>query len=154
PLPALGLLLLLVSGLGTLTSPILGIVGSILCSWVPARSRARALVLVSLGFDAGSLAALLLALPVALVTGNLFGGGAALVLLLLCPVFGITGFILFMVFLKKLAYYLDDEPSGDEAIAAMVAYLLVLFGGIVVIVGSAAVLVRVAVVLAQVVVLA
>jgi hypothetical protein len=135
-LPPLALLLIGVSWLGTFTAPILGIVGSVLCASVPPKSQARVLVLLSLGFDAAALGAPLLALLTILIPP------VALVFLLLALVFGITGFVLFMYFLKRLAYYLHDAPAGEEAIAAMAAYLGVLFGGLVVMFITVAALIR------------
>jgi hypothetical protein len=136
--PLLALPVVAGAGLSAFAATILGIVGSVFCGRVPPRSGARVLILVSLGFDAAALAALLLAVPAALVNVGLL-----LLLQLLSLVGGLTGFVLFMVFLKKLAYYLRDRPDGDEAIAAMIQALAVLIGGPVVIVLSAFILVRI-----------
>jgi MFS family permease len=141
--PFLPFLLLALAGLGGFAAPILGIVGSILCSWVPPKSQARVLILLSLGFDGGSLGAVLFMVPLAIIVGSVLGAGGVLVLMLLFAVCGITGFVLFMIFLKKLAYYLHDRPDGDEAIMAMLAYLGITLGGPVVLFLSALVFVRV-----------
>jgi MFS family permease len=141
--PFLPLLLLALAGLGAFAAPILGIVGSILCSWVPPKSGARVLILLSLGFDAGSLGAVLFMVPLAIIVGSVLGAGGVLALVLLFGVCAITGFVLFMIFLKKLAYYLHDRPDGDEAIMAMLAYLGITLGGPVVIFLSALVFLRV-----------
>jgi hypothetical protein len=135
-LPPLAALLGVLAGLCTFVSPLLGIVGSVLCSFVPPRAEARLLILLSLGFDAGALGMALLAVVAFLL------GPVALFFLLLCVVCGFTGFALFMCFLKKLAVYLDDRPAGEEAIAAMIAYFGVVFGGLLVILMLMALMIR------------
>jgi hypothetical protein len=127
--PPLALLAVAVAGLLALASAGLGILGSIFCSWVPPKSGARVLIFLSLGFDGGSLFALLVAFPLGVIAGNLLGAGVAMVFLVLCLLFGCAGFALFMIFLKKLAYYVGDRDSGDEAISAMIAYLGITLGG-------------------------
>jgi hypothetical protein len=136
--PVLALPFVAGAGLSAFAATILGVVGSVFCGWVPAKSRARPLILLSLGFDAGALAALLVAVPAAAVDAVV-----PLLLGLLSLVCGWAGFILFMIFLRQLAYSLRDRPDGDEAVAAMLAALGVLLGGPVVIVLSALLLVRI-----------
>jgi hypothetical protein len=134
-IPFLGLPVVLGSNFIVFVAFILGIVGSVFCSWVPDRAQARLLVLLALGFDVAAPVVLVLALPLALVSIVL-----TLVLILLAIVCGATGFALFMVFVKKLAYYLHDRPDGDEAIAAMIQALAVFFGGPVIVFLSAFIL--------------
>jgi hypothetical protein len=126
--PPLAFLVGLLGSIATLVAPILGIVGSILCCWAPPKSEARGLVLFSLGFDAASLVTVPFAFVAGFVAGE-YGLAVAVGLLLLAWVFSLTGFVLFMMFLSKLAYYLDDEPAGREATAAMGAYLAAYLGG-------------------------
>jgi hypothetical protein len=134
-IPLLGLAVMLGSNFIVFVAFILGVVGSIFCSWVPDKAQARLLVLLALGFDVAAPVVLVLAFPLAIVSIVL-----ALVFVLLAIVCGSTGFALFMVFVKKLAYYLHDRPDGDEAIAAMIQALAVFFGGPVIVFLSAFIL--------------
>jgi hypothetical protein len=128
--PVVGLVLI---GLGQATmcvSLVLGIVGSLLCTFVPAKTGTRPLIVASLTLDG----LYLLLLPVALCTGMLGQGvqapqmvaGCILILASLC---WLAGFILFMLFLRKFATYLDDHRSAEAAMSQMLSLVAVLMGG-------------------------
>jgi hypothetical protein len=105
-------------------APILGGIGSLLCLWVPQKTGAKVLIICSFILDL--LALLLQALAVlALVTGKLsmdssddvdvlMTGGAAL-LNFFGMLMGFAGWVLFMLFLRRLSYYFGDDSIGEEA---------------------------------------
>jgi hypothetical protein len=113
---AVGFLVLLLSeGRG-----VIGILGSAFCAAVPAKSGARGLIVASLVLDC-------LTLPLPLIVPFLDDLPGAL-LSLVGSVFGLVAWILFMLFLRKLAYYLDAEDCGDEAQHLLIKGLLMLIG--------------------------
>jgi hypothetical protein len=124
-------------GAGTLAvlpvSPLLGITGSILCCWVPPRTGARPLIMTSLGLYAGSL---LLTLVAFLVAGTVSfrtveaDSAAALVFTLLGMACSLAGFILFLLFLRRLAFFLGDTSTGDEAMSLLIFFIILTVGGI------------------------
>jgi hypothetical protein len=117
-------------------APILGITGSILCCWVPHRTGARPLIMTSLGLDGGALLLPIIGLLVAGTAALRFDPGAsaaALVFFLLSPLCALAGFILFMLFCRRLAGYLGEHGAADEAIAIIIN-LVVLIVSIIVLV--------------------
>ena len=56
-------------------------------------------------------------------------GVAFLVFLIAAMACGLGGFVMFMLFLRKFAYYLNDYKSGDEAMTHMINLLAVVLGG-------------------------
>jgi hypothetical protein len=111
-------------------TPVLGLVGSLLCLWLPKKTGvARNLISVSFGLDAGALGGLVIGFLVTVAAsgvnvGGLGGGTGALSAALLLILLGIlamfAAWILFMLFLRSLAWYLDDSASGDEAMHLMI----------------------------------
>lgn len=80
----------------------LGIIGSILCLWVPRESKARGFMIASMVFDLSGL-----------------GVGVLLTLAGLPPVIsgplGLVAWTLLMVFLRNLAFYLNANDCADLA---------------------------------------
>jgi hypothetical protein len=110
-------------------APILSVIGSILCLWVPASSGARGLCIASMALNAGALFLGLIAwLAMFFVSGE---AGEWIRLLGLIPAFLMTfiGWCLFMGFLRALNLHLGEETLADEATA-------VLFRGIVILVAT------------------
>src|SRR5262249_53412874 len=111
-------------------TPVLGATGAILCFWVPKKSGAHVLIIVSFGLFAGCLVLFLIALVMAASApcspggGALAAAGTALVFNLLGLLAMIGGAVLFMLFLRQLAYYLRDRASGDEALSLMITWLV------------------------------
>jgi hypothetical protein len=104
-----------------LLAALLGVVGSILCLWVGRASRARGFILASLVLDALTVAVAAWARAAALPD-----------LLAWVPAF--ASWILFMLFLRRLALYLDRPGEADECmalitrgVALLVAVPLLLF---------------------------
>jgi hypothetical protein len=113
---AVNILLLIVSEL----RGVVGIIGSAFCAAVPPKSGARGLIITSLVLDC-------LTLPLPIVTPFLDLLAGAL-LSMLASLFGLVAWMLFMLYLRKLAYYLDAEQFGDEAMRLILKGLLMLFG--------------------------
>jgi hypothetical protein len=106
--------------------PILGVVGSILCIRVPAEAKGRPLIIVSLALDV----ALFPMVPV-LVFANLGMVGffvmAGLTLALL-----LASWILFMLFMKTVAEYLDEWSISRDAVNSIFKGAVLLVGSIIV----------------------
>jgi hypothetical protein len=113
---AVNILLLIVSEL----RGVVGIIGSAFCAAVPPKSGARGLIITSLVLDC-------LTLPLPIVTPFLDLLAGAL-LSMLASLFGLVAWMLFMLYLRNLAYYLDAEQFGDEAMRLILKGLLMLFG--------------------------
>ncbi len=114
---------------------LLGITGSAFCCQVPRGSRARTLILVSLVADA--LGALFFFVAIVAALGDALGlGGRNLSYVeqgceFLSTIVSVFGLILFLLFLKQLAYYLDENIMGDQA-TDPIAYAAALIGGTIV----------------------
>jgi hypothetical protein len=131
-----GLILMLGSIAVSFVAPGLGITGGILCCWVPSRTGAKPLVITSMALDSAGLVLPIISIIVVGAgtalggyAGGAAGGMAGLVFALLSPFCTLAGFILFMLFLRQLAYFLDESGAGDEAMAIIIHSLLLLFGG-------------------------
>jgi hypothetical protein len=86
--------------------PVLGLIGSILCLWVPKASKAKGLILASVALDVA-------AIPIGLVVQM-----RGLPSLLVAPM-GLASWVLFMLFLRRLASYLKQQPVAAEALALL-----------------------------------
>jgi hypothetical protein len=133
-LTGLGIVLLITM----LVTPILGFVGSLLCLWVPKKSReARPLIWVSFGLDSAAIGLMLVSIVLQLGSGIGFRGGLigsgeeGAVLSLLSVVLAFAAWILFMLFLRALSYYMRDNGTGDEAMEIMILGIIVGVGGLV-----------------------
>jgi hypothetical protein len=119
---ALGLAVGCLSWLTHAVTPLLGLVGSLLCFWVPRKAQARVLVQVSFGLDAGSI----LVAFVGILTGFAGEREASAVFFVLSILGALAASILFMLFLRALAFYLDDEVSGNVALQILIHWILAL----------------------------
>lgn len=145
-------------GLFMLVTPILGFVGSLLCLWVPQKTRGKALIMVSFGLDSGAIGALALSFFVSMAAGasaaaGNFGGatggfGLAFILVLLSLLLILAAWILFMLFLRALARYLDDESTADEVMRILIMTIVIGVAGPILMFFVAFLLVRVSVGLA------
>jgi hypothetical protein len=123
---AIALILLVIVGVTIrFIVPLLGLVGSILCMWVPARSGAKGLIIASLVLDVISiplsiLLNLLSVLPGSVAVAAALGTIPAFVL-------AFVAWALFMLFLRQLCNYLDEVPMGDEAMAILMRGILIMF---------------------------
>ena len=96
--------------------------GGLLCFWTPKKVRARLLIQISFGLDAGSLLTASTGMIVAL-TGGVVAFAVFTILGILAAV---AACILFMLYLRALAYYLADSVVGDEAVHILIRWLLVM----------------------------
>jgi hypothetical protein len=122
--------------------PALGITGSILCCWVPSKTGGKPLVITSMSLDSAGLVLpfiCIIAIGAGAALGGLAAGaGAGVLFLLLSPLCSLAGFILFMLFLRQLANFLDQPGTADEALSVIFTSLLLLFGGPILIIGLVA----------------
>jgi hypothetical protein len=95
----IGEMLLLLS---SVVQAVLGIVGSIFCLFVPARSNARLIILISLLLD-------VLALPLVLIAFLIDFPEVVAMLL------GLASWILFTLYMRRLATYLGERVTADQA---------------------------------------
>lgn len=106
---------------------LLAIAGSVFCLWVPAESGARVVIAVSLILD-------ILTLPLSLAVRllDLMGAGesyTALVASVPVLLLGTVSWILFMVFLRQLAKYLNQETEAEEAMQVLAESIILVTGG-------------------------
>jgi hypothetical protein len=133
-----------------LATPLLGGTGSLLCFWLPSKSRSRVLVIVSFALEVGGAAltgiATIMTITGSAVAADEFGrgrgpggglamAGTGLILILLGAVVIYASFIMFLVFLRAIASYLRDEATANEAMRQLILYLIVTIGGFVVLTG-------------------
>jgi hypothetical protein len=123
--------LLLATAALVFLAPLLGIAGAALCSRVPSETEARPPILLALAVYGCAVVFPALALfradgeasPVGLAAG-----GADLGLVLLCPACLLAGFLLFLVFLRRLSTFLGQHGAADEAVSIMFHFLLLSTG--------------------------
>ncbi len=114
---------ILVSFVVIMVAPMLGIVGGILCCFVPPKSGGRPLILTSVALDAmalmiGTVISLVLIISPSgnnPIIRNIVDGATFLL--------GLGSFIMFMLFIRKLSYYMDDDGTAAEAYEVMIAYI-------------------------------
>ena len=97
---------------------VISICASIMCLWTPRESQVRRAIWTSLLADV-----------VAVVLGLIILSLNPMISLLYGTIVCVFTWVLFMLFLQKLAYYLDRPSCGDEIPGAIVLGLL-LFGGV------------------------
>jgi hypothetical protein len=124
-------------------APLLGIVGSFLCCWVPKKSMTRGTIIMSLTFDVVAFVGFILQL---LAIFNVFGfedldKQVRMVRLLqsLDTVCLIAAWLTFLTFLRGLGKYLGEPALGNEAlnlIARLVVQVISLIGNVIVNVAS------------------
>ena len=100
--------------------PILGLTGSLLCLGTPKKKRSRLFIQISCGLDAGSL--LLVFVGIILMAASV--GGAPLMLFILGSLGFFASSILFLIFLRGLAFYLGDEVAAAEAMRIIFHWIL------------------------------
>jgi hypothetical protein len=121
--------------------PGLGATGSILCCWVPGITKAKPFVITSLALD---IVATVLPLLSMLIAGAAaFTGGfretapgtvvLSLVFTVLSALCTMAAFILFMLFLRQLATFMDDSGTANEAMGAIVHYVWLILAPILVV---------------------
>jgi hypothetical protein len=126
-----------------LIAPILGITGSILCCFVPSKTRARPLIFTSLILDGlplilGAMAIFLGALATQMGVSSLSRLGTVLTILAFCC--NVAALVLFMFFVKSIACFYGDRGTGNEAIHVMLHLFVIAIGGFAVIWASSYVL--------------
>ncbi len=99
--------------LALLATPALGMVGSILCAWAP-QKKARTLILISFGLDLGSFGVSIVQLVLRFL-GSLGAAPLALFFQFLQMGLALAAWVLFMLFLRRLAYEFEEWGRADEA---------------------------------------
>ncbi len=136
--PGLFLLLFRLALILMILTPVLGGTGSLLCFWLPEKSRSRVLVIITFGLEVGGTVAWILVLVLttaALAAGGMMGEGAltlgkvGLVLLVLASAVIYASFLMFLLVLRALANYLRDRASAEEALRQLIIYVIVTLGG-------------------------
>jgi hypothetical protein len=139
-----------ISNILFLVTPVLGAVGSLLCFWLPPKSNSKVLAIVTFSLEVGGVAligiAFLMALSApAVAADEMMGGrgprggmalaGGAIILILLGALVIYASFIMFLIVLRVLAGFLRDFSTADEAMRALIMYVVVTVGGAVVVFG-------------------
>lgn len=110
-----------------LATPILGLVGSVLCLWAP-RKNLRKLMLISLCFDGVDLLLGIVA-SVLFAKGELTEGGTGEVLVRLSQLmFAVSSWFVFMYFLRGFANYLREWGSAND-VSSLIAFGAILVAG-------------------------
>jgi hypothetical protein len=103
----------------SLIAPLLGVVGSFLCCFVPKKSDAKGIIIISLIFDLVSLVAWLLNL---LAITGVFGMEAhktanmVFLLQMISFICTVTSWLTFLTFMRGLGKYLGEPRLGNEAL--------------------------------------
>jgi hypothetical protein len=110
-------------------APVLGLVGSLLCCRVPCQTRGRPLIVTALALETAALAVPILLLVVGDGAAALRADGAGtnartVALGQVAPVCTLVGFVLFMLFLRRLAFFLEAPGAAEEAVTIIYRYLL------------------------------
>jgi hypothetical protein len=135
------IVMLLATLLWVVLPPILGVIGSILCCWVHQKTGARTLILISMGLDVASL--LMFGVFLILSAASMFnqqaaGSGIDVLALALrgaSALLSLAAWVLFMVFLRNLAYFFDEQTTGDESVSVTITYLVSATFGLAAVVG-------------------
>ncbi|MGF1580411.1 MAG: GYF domain-containing protein [Gemmataceae bacterium] len=114
-------LFLAIFGIGS----ILYWLGKVFHCFVPASSKARYLAMVDLILT--SLAYVMIG-TFPLVVFLLNSGELGLSYLVVMELISSSGFILFCLFVRQLAWFLEDRDSGEDTLRCMITYLLVKLG--------------------------
>jgi hypothetical protein len=116
----------------TFVQPVLGIMGSVLCLWVPDKAKAKGFILASLVIDVLALP-IGLGLTIASMMLHPEGQPAPIRLIGLAPLatgpMGMASWVLLIFFLRRLAYYLKEREAGDEALRVVLRALGVILVG-------------------------
>jgi hypothetical protein len=114
----------------SLLLPLLGVTGSILCCFVPAKSGAKPFIIISLALDGAAFLMNVVALLVG-GAGAFRGGGGQGVNAMMgtAGLLGFMAFVLFMFFLRKLAYYFGEDRIAEEAMSIII-HLFMLIGAV------------------------
>jgi hypothetical protein len=109
-------------------APILGVVGSILCAFAPAKSETRGTIIVSVLFDA--LAPVFGVLQVIMLLAYIGTGGDDRVEKLVSYMFyarlacTLVAWWLFQLYLRKLSFYIRESLLASEALNVIVHFLI------------------------------
>jgi hypothetical protein len=109
-------------------APILGVVGSILCAFAPAKSETRGTIIVSVMFDA--LAPVFGVLQVIMFLAYIGSGGDDRVEKLIGYMFyarlacTLVAWWLFQLYLRKLSFYIRESLLASEALNVIVHFLI------------------------------
>jgi hypothetical protein len=123
-----GVLVLVLRGLNmplSLGTTLLGLGGALLCFWVPKKSRARGLIVFSFALDAGAVVAVSVGLVLMLV-GGMVGALAGGLLVGLGALATLGACLLFILFVRALAFYLGDKGSGNEGMEILVRWIIMM----------------------------
>jgi hypothetical protein len=108
-------------------APILGIIGSIMCAWVPPRSEARGTIIVSMIFD---LLAPVFGLFQLVMFLAYYGTGDVRIDRLVDYMFyarlacTLVAWWLFQLYLRKVAFYINETLMASEALNVIVHFLI------------------------------
>ncbi len=102
---------------------LLGLTGALFCFWVPKRARARLLIQISFGLDAAAILLFTLSTLLILIGSPLIVIAASS-LSLLATFASLGASILFLLFFRALAAYLNDRGSESEVMEIMVRWIV------------------------------
>jgi len=130
----LPILMTVLSILVSSSTILLGLTGSAFCCQVPRGTRARAFIIASFVVDASSAGLFLISVFFFVLAG--LGASASLVwgsmgFELLSHLATFAGLILFLLFLKQLAYYLGENALGDRAGDPIIYVVTVVAGAVI-----------------------
>lgn len=115
----LGILVFILNLIMSQITPLIGIVGSFLCCWIPKKSEAKGTIIMSLTFE---VIAMVAGLMFFLALFNVFGMEAhknanltrlCVLIIIICSIFG---WLTFLTYLRTVGKYIGEPALGNEAL--------------------------------------
>jgi hypothetical protein len=131
-----GIALMIIFMLLWILAPVLGTIGSMLCMWVPKKTGAKYLIIISFALDAAGLLTYLACLFISLLMGAFAfqsatsGNTSSLAAMnavgtlanigaLVSALMVFAAFVLFMLFLRQMLVYFNESGNADECSKVM-----------------------------------
>ncbi len=131
--PAIGVIFLLYGMCGVyLIAPALGITGGAFIVYLPPKTGLRPWAIATLVTAIIPVASGILAILTGAIASGFRSGEGLFLTLMFITLAGaslVAGFIIFMLFLSRLATYLSDRGTAGEARSLMISFLCLQFGG-------------------------
>jgi hypothetical protein len=109
---------------------ILYLVGSILCCWIPPKSGARPFIVASVSLNGAAFGILIIVFVMMIVAVarrndmmTAVRDRLALVLIILAVLLIPAAIVLFMLFLRAVAHYLNERATGEEVFSIMITWI-------------------------------